>query len=588
MVRRIGFGLKRRHANDDGGFVRPISILFGTETGNAESCAKELKGDLAAKGFAAKVYDMVEYPHHALPNERLVLIVTSTFGHGDPPVNAHDFMAHLKEDSPDVTGIRFSVCALGDSSFPMFAQCGKDFDRLLGTLGGERVAERVDCDGEYEVPFARWKTSVLTYLEANPELFPQGAEPEPEASSGGGFFGWLSRLFGGGATPAPAAAPKPVPAAAPVTTAAARPAGTREDPITVKLVSNTLLSKAGSNKETRHYVIDLADTGLSFHPGDCFGVYPENCPEEVAAVVAALGGEAAAQVTWDGETRSLSDVLTRSACLNSVSMKLVELLAQSEGPAKAALDGDPEALSTWMSERLVLDALQAHASAALDAQAVVSTLRPMQPRLYSVANSPAQHPNEVHFTVETTRYRAHDRDIKGVASCWLAERAHETGIPIYLQANPAFRLPGADTPVIMVGPGTGVAPFRAFLQERKGSGATGKNWLFFGHQHEDRDFLYQDELTGFVDDGTLAELTCAWSRDTDRKVYVQHKLLERADEVWQWLEAGAAVYVCGDASGMAPGVHAALIELVEARGVADGEQFLKDLEQANRYQRDVY
>jgi len=558
--------------------MQPITILFGTETGNSEYCANELSNDLKKQGVACDVFDMDDYPHERLSQERLLLIVTSTYGNGDPPVNAYELMKHLSEDAPNLTGVPFGVCGLGDSSFQLFAQCGKDFDRLLGELGGDRVLKRVDCDGDYEVLFAKWSKAVLSYVSEHGEQFAP-VEAKKASVANTGLFAKVKGWFSGktAVSDIPSAVPTP-----------AVLQGTRDNPVVVPLLQSRLLSKEGSQKETRHYVIDITDTPLTFQPGDCFGVYPSNCPNEVQSVIDLLGEPADVFVQWQGERRVLEEVLTKSACLLSVTMRLVERLGIESGAAQQALESDESALTQYLASRCVWDALSEHLPRSIGAQELVDALRPIQPRLYSVANSPLQTPNEVHFTVETTRYRLNNREMKGVASCWLSERAHQTGIPMYLQANTLFRLPHRDTSIIMIGAGTGIAPFRAFLQERHATKAEGKNWLFFGNQTQSNDFLYEEELQGFLMDGTLDALTCAWSRDTDQKVYVQDRLRDEASMVWEWIEQGAVVYVCGDASGMAPGVHAALVTIVERHGVADGEQFLQEMEASQRYLRDVY
>jgi sulfite reductase (NADPH) flavoprotein alpha-component len=563
--------------------MKPITILYGTETGNSEYCAKEVAEVLKGQGLKSRIFDMDDYTHADLPDEHLLIVVTSTYGNGDPPANAYDLIEHLNVDKPDLSGMRFAVCGLGDSCFQLFSQCGKDFDRLLEELGGVRVVKRVDCDADYEVPFSQFRQSLEQYVQANTELFPPHVESEESTKTTakrGGLFskvkGWLGGNKEAGTIVTPTAQTQ------------IKKLGTRERPIHVNLMHNRLLSVEGSNKETRHYVIDLKDTPFEFRAGDCFGVYPQNCPTEVSALLDVLQVKGDVAVHWDDQSRTLEDVLLNSACIHNVSVKLVELLASQQGPAQTAFEGGAQTLTQYIAERHVFDVLQEHQPHQVDLAQFVATLKPLQPRLYSVANSPLVHPNEVHFTVETLRYAWNGRTAKGVASCWLAEQAAEGSIPIYLQSNTQFRLPEPKTPIIMIGAGTGIAPFRAFLQERSMTKASGKNWLFFGHQHEAKDFLYRDELTAFLEDETLNTLTCAWSRDTAEKVYVQHRLAEHGAQVWQWLEEGAVVYVCGDATGMAPGVHEALVQIAEANGSLDGAAFMKGLESSNRYILDVY
>lgn len=565
-----------------------IAILFGTETGNAEDCANELGEDLTKAGFHNEVIDMDDVSADDLTEESLVFIITSTFGNGDPPANAYELLNALRDGGLDFSGVDFAVCGLGDRTYKRFAQCGKDFDAELENLGGNRVIERQDCDVEFDVPFESWKEKVVAYLEERDEF--RGATPPPKAPSmSQRLTTWVGGLFGGKkGEPAPVAAD----AAAQTAPTAAKPVKiSREAPWPAKLVDTRLLSGPGSTKETRHYAIDLSGSGLTYQAGDSFGVLPENCPDEVAEVIGALGLDADAAVTTKAGASTLAAVLMHRD-LQTPRMAFTKRLAKGGGALADALQLDEAALSAWLHERHLADLIASTEASDVSAQELVDGLRPMPPRLYSIASSPTRHPEEVHFTVETLRYEAHGRKRKGVATCWLADRVGEGGtVPLYLHANDAFRLPEADVPVILIGPGTGIAPFRAFLQQREDEGATGDNWLIFGHRNQAHDFLYGDELTSWKLSGLLTRLDLAWSRDTDAKVYVQDKVRAAADDVVAWLERGAHVYVCGDALGMAPGVWEAFKAVAQDElGMDDdaAEAWLQGLVDDGRYHLDVY
>lgn len=582
-----------------------VSVLFGTETGNAEGCAKDLHKALRRMGVDSTLYDMDRYPRAQLPGEGLVLVVTSTFGDGDPPVNAVAMMEHVTaDDAPRLDGVRFAVCALGDASYPKHCQAGKDFDRHFEALGGERVVDLQQCDVEYEVPFAGWKKRVLAYVDAHQgEFAALDADAIEAEQASGGLFAAILRffqgLFGGGAsTPAIAEQPAtPAPTRSPddeptdVVLPPPLTAGlSKDDPLVARVVEARLLSGEGSGKETRHYTLDLGTDALPFEPGDSFGILPRNDPDEVRAILAALGLDGEAEVRDGERTRSLHDALM-DRCLQTVSVSLLDRLGDQAPEAHAAAEAGDEALQAYLAHRHLVDvALEVGDAAGLTAEELLDLLRPMPPRLYSVASSRRRQPDRVDLLVETLRWEQLGRPRKGVASTWLADR-REVGdeVPVYLAANVAFRLPDdGSTPLVMIGPGTGLAPFRGFLEDRERLGHTGPAWLFFGHQHEASDFLYREELEGFVDRGVLTRLDCAWSRDQDHKLYVQHLMEQAGDELFRWLQDGAVVYVCGDATRMAPDVDAALRRIVAAHHDGDPDRYVQELADSGRYVRDVY
>jgi sulfite reductase (NADPH) flavoprotein alpha-component len=551
--------------------LTPLAILFGSQTGTAEKLAKRIAKEAGQRGFAPTVHDLAKYPPAQLAAEPAVLLVTSTYGDGEPPDNARAFWEALRADAaPRLEQTRFSLCALGDSNYPRFCQFGRDVDARLEALGARRVTPRQDCDVELDQPFATWLGAALSALQedAGSKMEDSGVAAPPSSirhplssSESSETTGW-----------------------------------SKTNPYPARLKTNRRLSGAGSAKDVRHFEIALGDSGLTYEAGDALGVWPANCPDLVAAVLAAGG--------WDGEEAvpgrngaetSLRLALLRDYELGRIPNALLAYFAQASGDAALRQLVEPSAngaLQKFLHGRDVLDLLQGHSGVRLKAVEFTALLRKVQPRLYSISSSPKAHPGEVHLTVSAVRYEAGGRARKGVASCFLADRcAADTPVPVFVHANAAFRPPAGDVPLIMIGPGTGIAPFRAFLEERAATGAAGRNWLFFGDQTAAQDYLYREEIGGFVRDGRLARLDLAWSRDQAEKVYVQHRMLAAADELWRWLEAGAAVYVCGDASRMAKDVDAALHEVIGRAGGRSADaarDYVKAMQAGRRYQRDVY
>ena len=521
--------------------LTPLTILFGSQTGTSEAIAKKAAKAAAKRGFAATVTDMGTFEVGKLPAAKNILLVTSTYGDGEPPDNAKALHAALTSGKvPSLTDLRFSVCALGDTNYTHFCKCGREFDALLEKCGATRATARVDCDLDYDAAFASWLDAALGAL-----------------STGTG-------------------------ASAPAETTESAPDETgysKKNPFPAPVLAFRALNAAGSAKEVNHFEFSLDGSNLAYETGDALGVYPQNCPDLVGDVIRALG--------CDGEEAvptPLRTALTIHYDLGRPSQALFDLLvpAGANGKATAA----PTAIRDVLD--LLLDAETKPSLAAF-----IAALKKIQPRLYSISSSPKAHPGQVHLTVGAVRYEANGRKRKGVCSMFLAERAMAVGkAGVFVHSNSNFRLPADGTkPVIMCGPGTGVAPFRAFLEERRATGATGKNWLFFGDQRSSTDFLYRDELLGMQQDGHLTRLDLAWSRDQTEKIYVQQRMIEHAAELFAWLEAGACFYVCGDASRMAKDVDAALhkvIELAGGRTPAQAADYVQALKNAKRYQRDVY
>lgn len=544
--------------------LAPLTILYGSQTGTAEKLAKRVAKEASKHGFAPQVQDLAQVNPAQLAADSAVLFLTSTYGDGEPPDNAKGFWNALRADAaPRFANLRFSLCALGDTNYPRFCQFGKDLDARLEALGAQRVQPRTDCDVDYEKPFQTWLASSLAAL---------GSGSEASSASGG-------------------SSPGSEPVDAEATTG-----WNRERPFPARLVTQRRLSAPESAKDVRHFEIHLGDSGLSYAAGDALGVWPENDPQLVEAVLQTLGAQGDEPVPGRAETTvPFREALRRHYELARIPTALLAALARRSGDAtltQLAAPGVNGELQAFLRGRDVLDVLAAHTAARLPPAEFVATLRKLQPRLYSISSSPKAHPGEVHLTVSAVRYASFGRSRGGVASTFLADRCTaETPVPVFVHENPAFRPPAGDTPLIMIGPGTGIAPFRAFLEDRRATASTGANWLFFGDQRAATDYLYREEIEGFRRDGYLARLDLAWSRDQAEKIYVQQRMLEAADVLWKWLNDGAALYVCGDASRMAKDVDAALHQVIQTAGGRTPEaaaDYVLRMQAEHRYCRDVY
>jgi sulfite reductase (NADPH) flavoprotein alpha-component len=538
----------------------PVTILFGSQTGNSEKLAKALKQSLQAAGHAPRLENMAAYKPAQLKRDRYLLVVVSTYGEGTPPDNAVDFHEFLHgKKAPDLSHLAYAVLGLGDASYEHFCQTGKDFDQRLEALGARRLEARVDCDVDYEEAAEAWIAAVTSRL--------------PKAS-------------GGAAVPGSAAPAQTSPSA-----------HSKKHPFFASLNANIPLTGRGSSKEVRHFELNLAGSGMTYEPGDALGVVPQNWPQRVTELLEALRFEPGYRIAEaDGTATTLQEALTSRYEISTLTRPFLERYAELVDAKKLtdllAEDRRTE-LRDYLHGREILDVVLEFPLPGLTPEQFLAVLRKLPPRLYSIASSLNAAPDEAHLTVAVVRYHSHGRDRLGVASTFLAERVGDDGaVPIYVETNPNFRLPAdPDAPIVMIGPGTGVAPFRAFIQEREAIGATGRNWLFFGDRNFQTDFLYQAEWLEYRRQGLLNRIDVAFSRDDEAKVYVQHRLLERSRELYGWLEQGAHVYVCGDAQRMAPDVHEALISVVERQSGLTREragEYVKNLQSAKRYQRDVY
>jgi sulfite reductase (NADPH) flavoprotein alpha-component len=541
--------------------TRSLTILYGTETGNSRGLANSLAEAAKQQGIAAVVTDMSDYKTRKLKEEQDLLVITSTHGEGDPPQSAVAFFEFLEgRKAPKLPDLRFAVLALGDSTYEKYCEGGKRIDRRLEELGASRLEPRVDCDVDFDEAAPAWIAAVVGKL-----------------------------------APKPAAAAVPASARASVAAPAAKPTFDKQNPFAATIIDNIVLTGRGSSKETRHIELSLEGSGLVYEPGDALGIVPRNDPALVEALLESLSLAADAPVAVKQQTLALSEALSSAYEITAVTPRFIEHWAQLSGAAALQRLRGPEqaeARAAFMREHHVVDIIRQFPVPGIDAEALARGLRPLQPRLYSISSSLAAAPDEAHLTVSTVRYRLDGQPRAGVASSYLADRGEpDATVPVYIQSNPHFRLPHDDAPILMIGAGTGVAPYRAFVQEREARGGGGRSWLVFGERNFRSDFLYQTEWQGYLKDGVLSRMDVAFSRDRTPKAYVQDRLREHGREVYGWLEEGAHIYVCGDAAHLAPDVHATLADIVVEHGGLDAAaaaEYLAALQRDHRYQRDVY
>ncbi|MBC2595313.1 assimilatory sulfite reductase (NADPH) flavoprotein subunit [Ruficoccus amylovorans] len=549
----------------------PLTILFGTESGNCEELAGRAKEIAENQGFMPTVRDMGSFTPESLAKETNLAVIVSTWGEGDPPDSASTFYKAVMDKScPRLEQSRFSVLALGDTSYEHFCKIGRDFDQRLEDLGAKRYYPRTDCDVDYEEPFQKWLEGALKSLA-------KVARPEPARAV----------VVNGAASKS---APVPSPAANGLVY-------DKKNPFPALLKERILLNGTGSIKETWHLELSLEGSGMSYEPGDALALIPANSQDVVDAIIDSCCFDPRERVTGNaGSEVTLREALTRHYDITGLSKNVLKKYNEKAASDKITHLLDPEnkdELHNYLWGRQVVDMLEDFPLKGLTGGELVSILRKMPPRLYSIASSFRAHPDEVHLTIAAVRYESHGRQRKGVASTFIADDLSAGGtVPVYTHKNKNFRLPeDSDTPIIMVGPGTGIAPFRSFIEERAVNGDKGANWLFFGDQRYNYDFLYQLEWQDYLKKGVLTKLDVAFSRDQPEKIYVQDRLLQQGKEVYRWLEEGAHFYVCGDANRMAVDVHNALLKIAQEAGGKSEEQaqtWFEDLRKQKRYQRDVY
>lgn len=534
-----------------------LTILYGSQTGNGEGIGVALAQQAREKGFDTNLTSLADYKPANLKREMLVTFVISTHGEGDPPDDAelfHEFI--LSSKAPQLPNLRYSVMALGDSSYIKFCQTGRELDARLAELGAQRLLPMVECDVDYDDPAAKWSNDVVSIL---PELLNAGVA---------------------------------VPHLRAVETAIKYD---KQRPFSAEILLNQKITGADSSKDVRHIELSLEGSGLTYEPGDALAVIVENPPQLIEQFLDVLGLDRDAPITVQDVETTLEDVLRRKLEITAPSLGFLRTWAELSGAAELQAMLEPEGqseLSDFVESHQIIDIVRKY-PAGTDAASFAASLRKLSPRSYSIASSLRVNPDEVHLTVAPIHYEAHGSEHWGAASTHLADRLVEGDrVSVYVEPNTRFRLPADNnTPIIMIGPGTGVAPFRAFIEERGERGAKGASWLFFGERNFASDFLYQLEWQRHLKNGRLHRLDVAFSRDQSDKVYVQNRIVENGADVYEWIESGAILYVCGDARNMAADVHAALVEVIAAHGGlshADAETRLKEMRRAGRYQRDVY
>ena len=538
-----------------------ITVLSGSQTGNAKSVADKVAAELTEAGIAVKRVALKDYKAKTIADEKYLLLVTSTQGEGEPPeegVVLHKLLNGKK--TPKLTELQFAVLGLGDSSYPNFCQAGKDFDQRFAELGATRLFERVDADLDYSATAEQWIRDIVAIVKE------KAAQASPAVQSIGT------------ATTAPVAKESQY---------------NKANPFPATLITNQKITGRQSDKDVRHLEFDLAGSDLHYQAGDALGVWFDNDPKLVDEILSLAQIDPTTEVTIERKTQTISTALLSHLELTQNTPAFVKgYAALANNEQLNDLVADNQALQELVQRTPIVDVLHKF-PAKLTAEQLVSLLRPLTPRLYSISSSPAEVGEEVHLTVGVVRFEHEGRARSGAASSFLADRVEEDGaVRVFVEHNDNFRLPNDMTkPIIMVGSGTGVAPFRAFMQQRVADEASGKNWLIFGNPHFASDFLYQTEWQQFAKEGFLHKYDFAWSRDQEKKIYVQDKIRENSTALWQWLQEGAYFYVCGDAARMAKDVEQALLEVIAKEGNLspdEAEDYLNELREEKRYQRDVY
>lgn len=541
-----------------------VHVLYGTETGNAEEIAETFETKLKSQNLNVHLWDMDDFPRDSLPEVEHLFIICSTQGVGEPPINALDLYDYLHgDDAPQLDQVNFAVLALGDQDFPDFCQAGKDFDHILGQLGANRVADRVDCDFDYEETAEQWITNMLELLtQASSNTNEETPSVENED----------------------------------VTIEEPQAPYSKSNHFQAEVLKNTILTQPEASREVRHLEISLEGYREAYEPGDSLVVIPQNDPVLVNQLIDALN--------WDAETpiqmndsdsmRSLKEALTHDFEIAKLTPVLMKNAAELLGnPMLNANIQKSEWVQNYIYGKDVIDLIRDFTPVALEPNMLPQLLRKLPPREYSIASSNKVNPNSVHITVRVVKYEAHRRERFGVCSVQLADRTSVGDkLPVYLKKNPNFKFPyDTETPVIMIGAGTGIAPYRAYLQERAYLNLKGEQWLIFGNQNYHHDFLYKDDLEQWLEEGVLSKLDLAFSRETENKIYVQHRIEENSAEFYKWIQAGATIYLCGNKDEMASGVHESLIKVLIKEGNLDeteAEAYLTEMIKNQRYQRDVY
>ncbi len=528
------------------------TILYAGETGNSKGIAEQLQQNAREAGLSVQIHDLRDYRPKALSKLQNVLFVIATHGIGEAPDGSEPFFEYwLSEKAPRLNDLRFSVLALGDSSYVDFCEMGKLLDQKLIDLGAKQLVERADCDLDFDIPADAWIGKVV-------KLARESVQPES-----------LSPVT-------------------PIRPISQQLRHSRKNPFNATVLIDQRITSRHSGKNTRHIELDIAESGLSYLPGDSLGVIPVNPPELVDTLLQSQGLSGDESVELNGEITDVRTALSHKKEITVLSKPFLDAVAQANGALKPLLEGR-DTLNNLLNTHQVIDITGEYAPD-WNAQALVDSLRSLTPRLYSIASSPDFNEGEAHLTVDVVRYEKFGRNHWGSASNFLASGVNE--VPVYVESNEHFRLPvDPDTPIVMIGAGTGVAPYRAFVEHRREHGHSGDNWLIFGNRNFSDDFLYQTEWQRYLKEGSLKFLDLAFSRDQEEKIYVQQRIVEQEDRLYAWLDRGAHVYVCGDADYMAEDVNTALLSVLQNKGGLSREragEHLAALKAESRYQRDVY
>lgn len=534
-----------------------LTIAYGSQTGHAAGLAETLAKEARTLGFDARAIDLAQYKRTELAKEQYFIVITSTHGDGEPPDNARAFYDFLmSKRAPRLEHLHYAVLALGDSTYPDFCKAGREFDARLEDLGAKRLIPRADLDVDYEEPAKVW-------IEKLFQTLPKPAEQKtpvislPDEQKAGKSY-------------------------------------SKDAPFQAEILANINLNGRGSNKETHHIELSLAESAIGFEPGDAMGVLPQNNPFIAREIIERLNARADAPVMTAKGEMPLFEAMIHHYNVTIPTFKFLQDYAnfvKDTNLLELVAEGETS-VRNYLMQRHIIDILHEIPPKNIAVQTFIDLLRPLAPRLYSIASSLKSYPEEAHLTVGLLQYELYGKLRQGVASSYLASRNEDDKLDVFVEPNPNFKLPNdPNAPIIMVGPGTGIAPFRAFMQEREALGASGKNWLFFGEQHFTTDFLYQIEWQKYLKDGVLTRMDVAFSRDQEEKIYVQHRMLEKKKDFYAWLEDGAYFYVCGDATKMAKDVEHALLQIIQSEGGKDedfAKEYMANLRAEKRYQRDVY
>jgi len=531
-----------------------INFLFGTQTGNSETIAETAAEIAQNNNFSTKLAPLDDVSMEALQNMENAVFVVSTYGEGEMPDNAHLFWESLSSSTaPKLENLNFGVLALGDTGYDEFCNAGKMIDVRLEQLGAKRLIKRVDCDVDFETLSNEWIDKIIPRFNKGEKIELKKKEIDE------------SKII-----------------------------WNKKTPYMAEISKNKVLSGSGSNKEIRHYEIELGDSGITYEVGDTLNVIPQNNQKLVNLLLKKLHIDE--NFIPSGENETMQNLLLKKYEISTPNKMLIEEIIKKTkiiDVRKILASDDKEKLDSFLWGKDILDLLNLDEKINFESEEFLGFLKPLQPRAYSISSSLKMHQNQVHLTISAVRWSEKERIHNGVCSTYLADmKSPFTKIGAYISQNKSFRVPENDSvPIIMIGPGTGIAPFRAFLEERKVRGGNGKNWLFFGDQTRKNDFIYEEEIIGFKNSGILTKLDLAFSRDQKEKVYVQHKMLESSKKFFTWLEDGAYIYVCGDAKFMAKDVDNAIHEIIQKEGRLKPEsakEYVNDLKRQKRYLRDVY